>query len=372
MANDFSGDSNCVALWRFESGALTTDSKGSNTLTDNNTVQEDTSNQKEGSCCADCEADNVEYFSITDGNLDSGFPLKSGDSNKKISICAWLKIESIVSNHFIYTKYSSGNYSIRITLFSNSKIQLRIGYNGGASSEDLYYADPGMVTGRWFHIAATFDDTDKSWKFIIWDDTASSKILDTSGTATNNINVGSADVEIGHGFDGLIDEMVVFKDILSTAEIDQIRGGTYSAGGTTVTLTKVALSFSGNPFYQSETFVTGKETLAFTGGDVTLADAVTLGALSTSFTGGAFIVNETFNFVKQALAFTGKALTASVGGVTLTLTKLALAFTGKTLYLAETCLLEKGSLIFGGRIASFLGEGIRRGLSKVGSSTKME
>jgi hypothetical protein len=31
MANDFSADSNCKALWRFENGALTTDSKGGNT-----------------------------------------------------------------------------------------------------------------------------------------------------------------------------------------------------------------------------------------------------------------------------------------------------------------------------------------------------
>ena len=36
MANDFSSDSNCVALWRFESGALTADSIGTNTLTNSN------------------------------------------------------------------------------------------------------------------------------------------------------------------------------------------------------------------------------------------------------------------------------------------------------------------------------------------------
>ena len=94
MANDFSGDSNCKALWRFESGALTTDTIGSNTLTDYNTVGEDTTNHMEGSCAADFEKSNSEHFVITDANLDSGFPLKSGDTNKKISICFRVRFES--------------------------------------------------------------------------------------------------------------------------------------------------------------------------------------------------------------------------------------------------------------------------------------
>lgn len=31
MANNFTADPNCKALWRFENGALTVDSKGTNT-----------------------------------------------------------------------------------------------------------------------------------------------------------------------------------------------------------------------------------------------------------------------------------------------------------------------------------------------------
>ena len=63
MANSFSGDGNCVALWRFENGALTADSIGTNTLTDNNTVGTSTGDYKEGSACADLELDNSECFS---------------------------------------------------------------------------------------------------------------------------------------------------------------------------------------------------------------------------------------------------------------------------------------------------------------------
>ena len=46
--NDFSGDGNAVALWSVDNGALTTDSKGTNTLTDNNTVGTSIGDYQEG------------------------------------------------------------------------------------------------------------------------------------------------------------------------------------------------------------------------------------------------------------------------------------------------------------------------------------
>jgi len=76
VANIFTNDSNCKALWRFENGALTTDSKGTNTLTNNNTVVADTVNFKEGAASANLESSSSQYFSITNANLNAGFPLK--------------------------------------------------------------------------------------------------------------------------------------------------------------------------------------------------------------------------------------------------------------------------------------------------------
>ncbi len=81
------------ALWSLDNGALTTDSIGTNTLTDNNTVGTDTVNYKEGDASADFESSNSEYLSITDANLDSGFPLKSGESGT-FSVTFWYKAES--------------------------------------------------------------------------------------------------------------------------------------------------------------------------------------------------------------------------------------------------------------------------------------
>ena len=237
--NDFSGDANCVALWRFESGALTTDTIGTNTLTNNNAVAENAVDYKEGAGSADFESGSTQYFDITDANLDAGFPLKSGDSVKNISVCGWFQMESMPADHNgLYSKWGTldDTKSIRIFVAASGAFVVDIGYNSGADQESLYSAG-SLVTGRFYHFGFTYQNSDKSWKLVVWDDTASSKIINTSGTATNNISSDTEAQAIGLGyfatlkrmpFDGEIDEVVVFKDILTTGEIDQIRQGTYS------------------------------------------------------------------------------------------------------------------------------------------------
>jgi hypothetical protein len=235
LANDFTNDSNCVALWRFESGTLTTDSIGGNTLTNVNAVSNNTSSYKEGSACAEFAGGATQqHLKILDADLDSGFPLKSGDTTKKISVCAWFKSDTSTFE----TVFSSRDYD-NLNSFSftfHGTHNLAIGYNNGADSEVLS-SGTTINTGTWYHVGFTFDNADKSWKLIVWNDSTGSKVIDASGTATNNISATTAPFAIGclfnsgalsQGFDGLIDEVVVFKDILTESEIDAIRGGTYS------------------------------------------------------------------------------------------------------------------------------------------------
>ncbi len=150
-------------------------------------------------------------------------------------------MEDIPGDHNgLYSKWNSvGNKkSIRIFVaYPTGAFNVHIGYNGGVSQETIYAAG-SLVAGRFYHYAFTFDNSDKSWQLVVWDDTGSTKIINTSGTATNNISVIDEQVAIGVGyisnitprmlFDGEIDEVVVFKDILTTTEIDEIRQGIYS------------------------------------------------------------------------------------------------------------------------------------------------
>jgi hypothetical protein len=143
---------------------------------------------------------------------------------------------------FILTKQDTSATKLSFVLyFSDYYLNIRIGYGtGGVSWEDHTFGTL-MVTGRWYHFAATFDDSTKAYLLRIWDDTASALLgTDLTGTATNNIYVGDGTMYIGarnganQTYDGLLDELVYFNDILSTAEIDAIRAGTYVGGASSV------------------------------------------------------------------------------------------------------------------------------------------
>lgn len=239
MANDFSGDANCVALWKFDNNP--NDSKGGNDLTEVNTPAYDSGDKKEGTHSIDFEKGSSQYCTITDANLDAGFPGKSGTSEQSFSICGWFKLESLPTTipYGIVGKYNYSNNqrSYLVWLDADDKVNFSIGYNGGTSATAIIFATACQV-GRWYHFGVVYDASDNSMKLRIWDDTAQA-LLDNNqtGTADGDMSPDSAPFEVGRYnsdtlcFDGKEDEVVVFKDVLSDAEIDQIRAGTYGAYG---------------------------------------------------------------------------------------------------------------------------------------------
>ena len=237
MANDFSGDSNCVALWRFEDGALTVDSIGTNTLTAVGVPTADTSIYKEGGASVNY---NSTYHGIFDADLDTGFPLKNGDTNKKISVCFWVRFTNLPGTGlqtYLFSKWKVANQrSILIQCYNDgasSRFYLSIGSDAGDEFVDHGSALSAEV---WYHIGVTYQDSDKSYKIRIWDDNAGALLggAEVSGNTTNDIRVSTDPVRIAYpspyDWQGKIDEMVVFNRILTSDEIDQIRAGTYGAG----------------------------------------------------------------------------------------------------------------------------------------------
>lgn len=241
MANNFANDPDVVALYRFESGALTTDSSGNgNTLTDVNTVAEDTTNEKEGACCADFTKANSEVLYRTDANLSSNFPLKSGTSNKKFTISAWIRLKSVVpagAYYVIFSKYGSGLMSFWMGLNEDEKLMFSLGYNNGDSEELSSPHASALSTNTWYRATISYDDSDKSYAIRIRDANGSVVGTDLTGNTTNNINVEGGRIGIGAAywtswvqyFDGLIDELVVFKRVLSATEITAIAKGQYKS-----------------------------------------------------------------------------------------------------------------------------------------------
>lgn len=220
-----------VAHYRFENGALTTDSKSTNTLTNVNTVVADTSNYQEGAASADLEVGSSQYFTIADANLASGFPLKNGDTGKTITISAWIRLESVIgagAYYMIWSKYSSTAASFWFGLNENERILASIG-TGTGTTEEAFTPHATTLTAdgsTWYHVTASFRDSDKAYALRVRNSSCAVVGADVESNTSANINVENATVAIGAVywtswslyFDGLIDDLNVFADFLTADE----------------------------------------------------------------------------------------------------------------------------------------------------------
>ena len=240
MANDFTGDSSCVALYRFEDGALAADSKGTNTLTAVNTPTVNTTDKKEGSGSTALVYASHQFYKITDANLNVGFPLKSGDATQQGTICFYCKPASYASNSTPQTLigfpgYSPGSQKFFAVLAGSGTNNLIL-YWGYASGASFYTYDTGIQLGigAWWHIAIRIDGVNtvlnvRAWKYS--DNTQKTYAV----TPASVLSVPATEFRIGgtiqsdtaYSFDGLMDECVVFNCLKLDGEIDSIRNQAY-------------------------------------------------------------------------------------------------------------------------------------------------
>jgi len=239
--NDFTSDPRCIALWRFEPAQLTTDSIGTNTLT-NYGAEAVTTQCREGSGCARFDATFKDYMRIADGHLAASFPLKDGDRKRKITVCYWVNVESLPNSPelmYVFGKYDSVKdfRSIATAVKAGGETGLIYGYDNGRQFDQIWQksAAKRILPNRWYHMAFAFNGQDRSYRIRVYDETAGVLLFDDSGTALYDISATAAAVTIGNlaelaskrYFDGCLDELVVFADVLTGDEIDRIRQGKY-------------------------------------------------------------------------------------------------------------------------------------------------
>ena len=241
--NVFAADPNCVALWRFEEGQLRTDDIGSNRLA-NKGVQTDQVDYQEGSAAAQFHSNELDWMSIDNDALSPDFPTKSGDANVEMSICFWMKANTFSYENTIISKYliATDDRSWRIfagnRTFTTGILKIGLGTGSGSTFNTYKFDEPEqeLNVDQWYHVAFTYRDADKQYHVRVWDETAGAVLFDAEGTAAYRIAVGDAPIVLGtlplesRHFNGLLDEMVVFKDILTSDEIDRIRQGSYGHG----------------------------------------------------------------------------------------------------------------------------------------------
>lgn len=239
MANDFSGDSDIKLYCKFESGALEDcEISGVDFLTNVNTVGEGSavpaaSPVDGGSGGADLEYYNSEYFTVADGDLPSGFPSKGGTPTS-FSIGIFYKPEG--SNWANYqgfvTKYTYQVSGFNLFVGTAKVARLGINWSGGWQNVEFGTA---FTDGNEYFICATYNHSTRSYRLHVYDITSSQPLDDdVTGTATSQMAGGSEALKIGrdgYSLDGLIDSLVISSAVWTTDEIDQIRAGTYGAGG---------------------------------------------------------------------------------------------------------------------------------------------
>lgn len=236
MANDFSNEDACEALWNQESGALGTDSKLDNDLTVGGGMAASTSDYKQGSASGEYDDGTGAYMYCTDASLSSEFPMKNGDTTKKITVCGWFKHEAENSNDGLICKDESDKRCFRIRIDADNDLECNIGYDGGVSFEEQKFGGGSYPISQniWYWFAWTYDDSDKSFRIMCWDDNANDWLnTDETGNYTNNINVEDSGLAVGayHGggnkWVGHEDEFVVFNDVLTVSQLTAIKNGTF-------------------------------------------------------------------------------------------------------------------------------------------------
>lgn len=211
-------DTNNVSFWELEETSGTrTDSKGSNDLTDNNTVLSGTGIQGTG---ADFESSNSEYLSISDA-AQTGI-----DSISAQTVACWVKFESTSANMSPMSKGNDGSNGLFqfFWLTSNNLIFRRVTSSGlqGAT------ASWTPSTATWYHIAGTFDTTNGTVLYVngvpIGTDSNTLSAIDTTEQFTIGMR-SRGGVTFDMYMDGLVDEAGYWSRALSLGEIQALYNG---------------------------------------------------------------------------------------------------------------------------------------------------
>ena len=200
-----------VSYWKLdEASGDATDSHGSNTLTDNNTVGSTTGKINNGRLFTN---GNTEYFSHAD-NAD----LSTGDID--FSFSAWIKPASFTNYWSIVDKWTDANNEYLIwNEATNSKLNWIVKSSGGVST-NIEWAT-ALSANTWYFV-------------VVWHDSVNNVIgmsIDdaTPQTAAHTLGVfdGGSSFWLGRGggggdYDGVMDEVGFWKRVLTSGERTQL------------------------------------------------------------------------------------------------------------------------------------------------------
>lgn len=223
-----------VVYWRFEdSPGFTSDSSGSNTLT-NSGVDEDNTYYNEGAQAASFVRTNSDYMTITEANQDAGVPWNSlGTNTKSFTVCFWVYWVAFGNNYgmFISKGKDAGNDAWFISLDTDT-YKLNFAMMVSDAEEGNLYPTV-FATGKWYHVAASYNGANNAYRVRIWDKTAGD-VLDSDMTGTFSSVPTTIDAALNLGMrltgatpylfsNARMDDFRIFNTVLSVPQIDKIR-----------------------------------------------------------------------------------------------------------------------------------------------------
>lgn len=234
MANNVTTDATCVALYKLESGALTTDSKSTNTLTNSGVIASAT--HVEGSYSG--RVNSGKYLYISDANLAAGFPFKFGDTNLQMSIAYWF-YPTVLDDGWVYHigKLTNwGGLSFLIETVYDGSIRARVKddssytyiYSGYWIDESTWYQFT-LTPNTWHHLGLSVDNSAKLLLLRLYN--AYTGIAETfTQSFEGNLVTTNDPLYIGNSYSyqtTYFDEIFFFNTAKTASQFDLIRLGLY-------------------------------------------------------------------------------------------------------------------------------------------------
>ncbi len=197
---------NLEAHFKLNTGALTTDSQGSNTLTNNNTVTEETGILD---VAGQFTAATTEYLSIVDNAS-----MSTGDID--FTIAVWIYLDSIGTTRTIASKGATNQYEWSIEISSSDMISLRIMTTGGGNL-GLATWGSALSADTWYFIVAWHDATANTANIQVDNGIPVSGASTGPTDGTGSFFIGRLG-DVSRWTDGRIDSFSFWKRVLTSQE----------------------------------------------------------------------------------------------------------------------------------------------------------
>ena len=236
---DFTQDANCMGAWYMN--ADTTADEVDRTSNGNTLAVYAEESIEQAATFVSGFSGNSRDFTATDEEflyIADGTELDINGANQSLSIVAYVKVETAPeegSYRGIVTKYRASTdqrqYALNAVGTGSSQFEFRLTLSdtsaAGTAAESVSSTTITYVAGTTYHVAVVYNDTDM--RIYVDGLLACEPLAKTDGTFN-----GSTAFYIGYfptasWFDGLIDEVAVFNDALSAAEVLEI--ATYGISG---------------------------------------------------------------------------------------------------------------------------------------------